>query len=330
MELVNVLVNIPLSDELLQRISEISPRIKLHDISELAGAERRGDFSRKDELDAIYAKAEVIYGFGFSPDTITRAPFLKWVQVISAGVDRFLDNNVRESTVILTNSSGVMATPISEFVLQLMLMFVKQAPLCFHLKQEKQWQRLSTTVLLSKKVGIVGLGHIGREVARLAKAFGMRVIATRRSVKQVTKTRNVDVLLPSTSLPQLLSDSDFVVISLPLTSDTNKLIGENELRMMKSTAYLINIARGNIVDEKALVLALDEKWIAGAGLDVFAVEPLPSNSKLWELDNVILSPHVSFGMEDLNVRTIELFRENLKRYLNGKRLINVVNKKRGY
>jgi phosphoglycerate dehydrogenase-like enzyme len=120
------------------------------------------------------------------------------------------------------------------------------------------------------------------------------------------------------------------VLALPLTSETNGLIGERELRTMKSTAYLINVARGSIVDEEALIRALDEHWIAGAGLDVFATEPLPPSSKLWELPNVIFSPHVAGGIEDYSMQATEIFCENLRRYLNGKKLLNVVNKKKGY
>jgi phosphoglycerate dehydrogenase-like enzyme len=158
----------------------------------------------------------------------------------------------------------------------------------------------------------------------------MRVIAIRRSASRVASARYVDMLLPREHLLQLLSDSDFVVLSLPLTPETNELIGEEELRMMKSTAYLINIARGSIVDEKALTRALDEKWIAGAGLDVFAIEPLPTDSKLWEFPNVILSPHIASGMEDYIAQATKIFCENLRRYLNRKRLLNAVSKKKGY
>jgi phosphoglycerate dehydrogenase-like enzyme len=156
------------------------------------------------------------------------------------------------------------------------------------------------------------------------------VIATRRSTRRATRARNVDLLLPREHLHQLLSESDFVAITLPFTAETNQLIGEAELRAMKPTAYLINIGRGRIVDEEALVRALSENWIAGAGLDVFATEPLPAESKLWELPNVIYSPHVAGGMEDYVARATDLFCENLKRYLNGKRLLTIVGKKRGY
>ena len=327
---VNVMINALIGDELLRQITDVSPRIRLSNIYELARAEQRGDFASKDKLDALLAEAEVIYAFRLPNDVIARAPKLKWVQVMSAGVERFLDNEFRQSSVIMTNVSGIHAIPIGEIVIELILMFAKQAPLCFQLKQEKQWKRFMPTVLRSKTVGIVGLGNIGREVARLAQAFGMRVVATRRSAKRVIRTKDVDILLPREQLPRLLSESDFVVLSLPFTSETNKLIGEEELRTMKPTAYLINIARGNIVDEEALIRAIDEHWIAGAGLDVFATEPLPVDSRLWEFPNVIFSPHIAGGMEEYNLRATELFCENLSRYLTGKNLLNVIDKKKGY
>ncbi len=328
---VNLLVTAPLDGASLERIKRVSDRMKLTDASELLRAESKGDSSAAKELDALLAEAEVIYGFRLPKDLVRRAPKLKWVQVMSAGVDRFLeDEELRKSKVVLTNVSGIHGVPIGEFVLGLMLMFAKQAPLCFQLKQQRQWGRFVPTVLRSKTVGIVGLGSIGREVARLAKAFRMRVVATRRSARGAGRARYVDVLYPPDQLHRLLSESDFVVLALPLTPESKGLIGERELRSMKPTAYLINVGRGEIVDEQALVRALEERWIAGAGLDVFATEPLPADSRLWELPNVIFSPHVAGGMEDYVERATEVFCENLRRYLSGKRLLNVVNKERGY
>ena len=327
---VNILVTTTIGEECLRLISATSPRVKLQDVTDLSRAEYRGDPAAKEQLNALLAEAEVIYGGRLPKNVIARAPKLKWVQVMSAGVDGFLGSELMQGPVMLTNVSGIHATPIGEFVLTLMLMFAKQAPLYFDLKQKKQWQRSALTVLRSKTVGIVGLGSIGQEVARLAKAFGMRVIATRRSTKRVAQARNVDLMLPRQQLPELLSDSDFVALTLPLTPETHRLIGEVELRTMKPTAYLINIGRGQLVDEEALIRALSGNWIAGAGLDVFATEPLPAESKLWELPNVILSHHVSGGREDYNIQATELFCENLKRYLNEKKLLTVVGKKRGY
>jgi len=156
------------------------------------------------------------------------------------------------------------------------------------------------------------------------------VIATRRSVTQRTPGELIDELLPPSELPALLADSDFVVLSVPLTKETRHLIGEAELRAMKPTGVLINIARGAVVDEAALVRALKEGWIGGAGLDVFEREPLPPESELWGMENVILSPHLSGGTEIYNQRAVGIFCENLRRYLAGERLLNLADAERGY
>jgi len=330
MEVVEVLVITSLDDECIRQITTISPKINLRDVSGFANAEKRGDFSSREQFDAHLAEAEIIYGPDPPKNVIARAPKLKWIQTTDAGVDDFLDSDIIGSSVIVTNTSGITAISIGECVLEMMLMFVKKMPLCFQLKQERQWKTFSLTVLHSKTVGIVGLGSIGRQVARLSKVFGMRVLATRRSTRSATRTRNVDILFSQDQLPQLLSDSDFVVLALPLTPETNNLIGEEELLTMKPTAYLINIGRGNIVDETALTRALEENWIAGAGLDVFVTEPLPVESRLWELPNVVFSPHVAGEIEDYDLQATRLFADNLRRYLSGKRLRNVVDKKRGY
>jgi phosphoglycerate dehydrogenase-like enzyme len=330
-ESIKVMVTAPIGDELLCQIAEVSPRLKVIDAAELATLEKEGDLSRRSEFDALLAGAEVLYGgLRIPPDFMSRAPLLKWLQLMSAGANRVLTDETRRSPLVITNVSGIHANPIAETVMGFMLMFVKKAPLCFELKQKREWQHFRTALLRGKTVGVVGLGHIGREVARLASAFGMRVVATRRSVTIGSRARYVDLLLPRGQLPQLLADSDFVVISAPLTPETDGLIGEAELRMMKSTAYLINVARGRIVDESVLARALAENWIAGAGLDVFVTEPLPADSPLWDLQNAILSPHISGVMENYSERATEIFLENLRRYVAGAKLINVVDKEKGY
>jgi phosphoglycerate dehydrogenase-like enzyme len=338
MKSINVLVVTPAFDksvpranqETLRQIRRVSPDINVSDASSLVAAELRGDNSGKEELNALLAKTDVIYGLIPPKDVLARAPRLKWLQMMSAGVDRLRDTEIWRSQIMITGVSGIHATPIGEFVLELMLMFVKGAPRCFEMKQKHEWQRFPPTVLRGKTVGIVGLGHIGREVARLAKAFGMRVIATRRSAKKQGTARHVDRLLPAGQLPSLLKESDFVVVATPHTAETHHFIGERELRLMKPTAYIINIARGGIIDEKALIKALDEKWISGAGLDVTEREPLPTESRLWDFPNVILSPHVSGGHEDYMVHATGLFCENLRRFLAGKRLRNIIDRKKGY
>jgi len=329
-ESINLLVTTALDEASLKQITIVSSRIKLTNVSELVQAEQKGDAAAKKQLDALLAVTEIIYGFRLPENVIARAPKLKWFQTMSAGVDRFLDDKFRRSSVIMTSVSGIHTVPIGELVLELMLMLAKQASLAFQQKQQQQWKPFLPMVLRSKTVGIVGLGHIGREVARLAKAFGMRVVATRRSARQSQRARYVDRLFAPDQLLQLLSESDFVVLTLPLTKETHKIIGEAELRSMKPTAYLINVARGQVVDEEALARVLEEHRIAGAGLDVFTREPLPADSRLWKLPNVIISPHIAGYMENYSEQATAVFCENLRRYLGGKRLINVVGKERGY
>jgi len=338
MKTINVLVvtpsfdkGLPHADEaLIKRIQSVSRRIKVTDASQLLMAEMQGDNTKKEELDALLAEVEVLFGFVPPQNTIARAPKLKWFQVTSAGVDRHQGTELWNSKVILTGVSGIHATPIGEFVMGLMLMFAKNTPLSFKMMQTREWQRYMSGTLRGKTVGIIGLGHIGGEVARLSKAFGMKVIATRRSAQTAGKTKNVDLLLPSSRMKELLGQSDYVVLTLPLTPDTKHIIGEAELKAMKPTAYIMNIGRGPLIDQEALIKALDEKLIAGAGLDVTVPEPLPKESRLWDFENVILSPHISGGMEDYMLRATELFCDNLKRYIAGKKLLNVIDKKKGY
>ena len=331
MEKVTVGVYSPSDDESLRKIAAVDGRINVEYLSPLIAAERKGDGDAGRRLDSLLAEVEVLYGWVQQTprNLLARAPRLKWIQVMSAGVDQ-LSDDIRRSPVTVTNVSGIHGIAIGEFVLEIMLMFAKRAPLCFQLKQEKRFDRFFPDTLRGRTVGIIGLGHIGREVARLAKAFGMRVMATRRSAREGSRARYTDIVYPRDQLTDMLGQSDFVVLALPLTRETAGLIGERQLRAMKPGAYLVNVARGAVIDEGALIRALEENWIAGAGLDVFSTEPLPRDSRLWELPNVIMSPHVSGGMPDYMERTMEVFCENLKRYLTGKKLRHVVHKERGY
>ncbi|MDP2932081.1 MAG: D-2-hydroxyacid dehydrogenase [Chloroflexota bacterium] len=325
-ESINVLMTHPMSEECMRQIRATSPKIILRDVSEWVAAERKGDFSFARQLDNLLAETEVIYGEWPPLNIIARAPKLKWIQNIRAGMNRFTDPALVQSSVVLINFPH--GTPVGEFAIHLMLVLAKQASLSFQLKQAKQWGSFTPALLESKTVGILGLGNVGKKVAKVAKAFDMKVVVM--EIKHLARARYVDVLLPPDRLPELLAESDFVVVTLPLTPETEKLIGEEALRTMKPTAYLINIARGPIVDEAALTRALDEHWIAGAGLDVFATEPLPADSRLWGLPNVVLSPHVAGKMVNYNEMATELLCENLRRYLSGLKLLHVVDMRRGY
>jgi phosphoglycerate dehydrogenase-like enzyme len=344
----NVLITFALEPELVRQIEGVDPRIRVLTLGQEARRLFRGERRYPSELEAqtarreleeAMAEAEVLLGFWGqmlvelypTPEALRRqAPKLRWIQLTSAGMDRAARSGLVESEFLLTSASGLHATPIGEYVLCVMLMFCKGAPRFVRAQERREWTRSMPQELLGKTVGVVGLGHIGGEVARLAKAFGCRVIATRRSAQAGATAEHVDTLLPSTGLPELLRESDFVVLAIPLTNDTRHLIGEAELRTMKPGAVLINIARGAIVDEAALVRALKEGWIGGAGLDVFEREPLPPESELWDLENVILSPHISGGTEIYNQRAVAIFCENLRRYLAGEPLMNLADAQRGY
>jgi phosphoglycerate dehydrogenase-like enzyme len=318
------------SEKDLRLIREVDPIVEVVDASPLVMAEIHNSNSGKDKLDYILARADIIFGLKLPRNLASRAPNLKWVQMMSAGVDQLRHTDLWHSKVIITGVSGIHAAPIGEFVLELMLMFAKDALRCFRMKELHQWQRFRPSLLRQKTVGIVGLGHIGKEVARLSKSFGMKVIATKRSAKGRGRLKDVDILLAPSQMGELLTGSDYVVLSLPLTSETRHIIGEAEFRHMKPNARIINIGRGELIDEKALIKALDEGQIAGAGLDVTEVEPLPKDSRLWDMENVILSPHVSGGMENYMGQATELFCDNIRRFIEGRKLRNVVHKGRGY
>jgi D-2-hydroxyacid dehydrogenase (NADP+) len=336
---VNVLVARWLEEGYRRQIAAVDPRIRVFYAAEQIAAETkrpRGPIDQAPdegadvELDSLLREAEVIYGLRFPQNILERAPRLKWVQTSSAGVDTLLETKLWQSDVILTTTSGIHIIPMREHVLGIMLMFVRHAPIYFVNKQRKVWKQDLPDQLYGKTLGVVGLGKVGEGIARAAKAFDMRVVATRRHLTEHETSPVADALYPSDKLLEMLGESDFVVVTVALTEETRKLIGERELRAMKPTAYIINIARGSVIDEAALTKALKEKWIAGAGLDVFEKEPLPQNSELWTLPNVIITPHVAGLMPDYNARAMEVFCENLRRYLAGQPLINVIDRARGY
>ncbi|MFH1675373.1 MAG: D-2-hydroxyacid dehydrogenase [Pseudomonadota bacterium] len=235
-----------------------------------------------------------------------------------------------KSGVRVANASGLHGAAMGEVVLEMMLMFVKDAPACMRMKQGREWRRYRPGLLRDRTVGVLGLGAVGKEIARLCKAFGMKVIGIRRSGGAASPIPDVDRVYPRERLPELLAESDFLVLALPLTKETEGMIGEKELRGMKPTAFLINVARGAIVDEGALIRALEEKWIAGAGLDVFTREPLPPESPFYTMPNVLFSPHISGDIPDYELRAVDVFCENLRRYLAGEPFLHEVDREKGY
>ncbi len=342
----NLVVALPLEADLLEQLRKVDPRLRVTPLGpdELALFWRRGGAdgaqrqASRERLDAALAEAEVLFGFPPRGDLLqhleSTLPRLRWFQTASAGVDRLLDSGLlakfAERGIVVTNASGLHATPIGEYILAAMLMFAKGAHRFIRAQDRHEWIRFMPSRLRDKTVGIVGMGAIGGEAARLARAFGCRVLGVRRSATDRSENGDGVTLLPPAELPSLLRESDYVVLAVPLTPETRHLVGEAELRAMKPTACLVNIARGSVVDEAALVRALKEGWIAGAVLDVFEQEPLPPESELWALENVIVSPHISGGMEGYNQGAVEILTDNLRRYLAGQPLRNVVDPDLGY
>ncbi|MEH1872872.1 D-2-hydroxyacid dehydrogenase [Nostoc sp.] len=259
---------------------------------------------------------------------LTAAPALRWQQSPSAGVNHILTPNFLQKDIILTNGAGVHAIPISEFVLAFMLYHAKNLGKLQTLQNEHTWVRgLFLEELADANLLILGTGNIGKAIASRAKAFGVTVWGSRRHPEPLA---NFDKVVGANQWRSLLPSADYVVIATPLTPETKGLIDESALRSMRQSAYLINIARGAIVDEAALLTALRQGWIAGAGLDTVATEPLPPESPLWTLPNAFITPHCSAFSPRLKERIAQLFIDNLKRYQTGQPLRNVVDKQAGY
>lgn len=280
---------------------------------------------------------DVVCSFFPPADTLTLAPNLRWLALPSAGADRVVrEGLVQPGGPVVTTSSGMHAAPIGEFALSLMLMWVRHWPEMIDLQRAATWpshegrEALAGHELSGSTLGIIGLGAIGRYIARLGRAFGMRIVATRRSAAPGDSDPDADTLVPPGHLADLLAASDFVVVSVPATAETRHIIGADELRQMRGNAFLINISRGSTVDEATLIAALTDGTIAGAGLDVFETEPLPADSPLWRLPNVIISPHVAGDTDQYSRRFTDLFLDNLARYRSGEPLRNVVDPARGY
>lgn len=274
-------------------------------------------------------EVHVIVGWNLPQEAVARARGLRWIHSTAAGVDQLLHPEVLSRDILLTGSSGIHATSISEHVLALALAHSRRLPQAIRNQGARRWDRHSTIgwEIAGQTMGILGLGAIGQALAARAAALGMRVIGTKRSP---TALPGVDRVWGPEGLDEVLSASDVLVIILPLTAETRGLIGARALGQMKPTAYLINVARGAIVQEAALIEALSAGRLAGAGLDVFEREPLPQDSPLYGMEQVIITPHVSGAVPAYYDRAIPLFCENLRRYLAGEPLLNVVDKVRGY
>lgn len=253
--------------------------------------------------------------------TLGDAPQLKWMHSCSAGFDQLLVPEIIERNLMVTRSAATHHIPISEWVIAYIFAAAKRFPALWKAQTEHRWAPPDTEEVGGKTVGIVGAGAIGSEVAKRCSALGMHVIATKRTPAD---SPLYDKVMPADQLPALLAESDFVVLACPLTTETRGMIGERQLRLMKPTAFLLNIARGGLIIDDDLLRALGEGWIAGAFLDAFQQEPLPADSPLWDVENLFITPHASYKSPHFLERSTREFAENLQRFVDGQQLHNTL------
>lgn len=285
-------------------------------------------------LEAI-ADAEVYCGFGISPEALRAGRRLRWVHSGAAGVGGSLFPEMLRRDVVLTNSAGIHAEPMAEHALAMILYFSRGLDIAVAGMRAREWrhERLTGPDLPPREVsgrvlGVVGYGGIGSAVGRKGAALGMRVRAIRRDPRDVPP--ELERLEGPDGLTRLLSEADFLVLAVPETSETRGLIGREELRLLGESAVLVNLSRGGVVDEEALLDALEERRLRGAGLDVFAREPLPPDSRFWTVDRVLITPHTGGVSRRFWGRETDLVVDNVHRYLAGEPLRNRVDKERGY
>ena len=334
--MLDVLVTMRFNEAQLERIRKASPEIRV----------------RCEPADtADYRAVHVLYAMMPPRDIVTKAPALAWVQLHMAGVNALDEHPLYTGTSVpLTTTSGVHAATIAEYAMTVLLALAHRVPRMVEWQgkgvwppDEQRWPLFVPTEVRGATLGIIGYGSIGRELARIAtSAFGMRVLALKRDPSQRVDTGYAlpgtgdptgvlpEAWLSPSELPALLQRSDVVVMCAPLTRETRGMIGARELAAMKPSAYFINVGRGPTVDESALAAAVGEGRIAGAAVDVFAQEPPPANHPLYRVDNVIVSPHVSGFLASYDDRCAELFAENLRRFVGGEPLVNLVDRAKGY
>lgn len=333
-----ILITLPLADELIEQISQVSDRFTVNRLPALEASEVPPE---------VWEKAEVLYTMYTLPQP-EQAPKLSWVHSYLAGVDKIREEEIfLKEGIQLTTSSGANASQVAEHAVMMMMALGHQLPEMMRLQRRAEWMtnkgaRYVPRELRGSTVGIVGYGSIGRQVARLVHGFGAKVLATKRNVKQPEDhgytpegmgDREGDYftrLYPPEAVRSMVSESDFVVVTVPLTSSTRGLLGRPEIDAMKPGALLVDVSRGGVVDHTALIAALTDGRLGGAALDVFPQEPLPTDHPLWELPNVIITPHVAGFSAAYNARANDLFVENLYRYVAKDPLLNPVDLSREY
>ncbi|MBI2527587.1 MAG: D-2-hydroxyacid dehydrogenase [Candidatus Rokubacteria bacterium] len=276
------------------------------------------------EAESVIAEAEILYGWAVPVNLLARAARLRWIQCMGAGVERFLVPEL-SADVVITRAAGIFGPWMAEYALGWSLWVTQRVEAFRQHQRERRWLDEPPRRLHGATLCIVGLGDIGRAIARAARAFGMTVIGVTRTGRRV---REASAVYRTGAMRRALARADFVVVTVPLTEGTRGLVGPREIAAMKPSAWLINIARGAVVDEGPLVQALSEHRIAGAILDVFEREPLPPEHPLWRLHNAVITPHISGPSTPDEIAAI--FNDNLRRYLSRRPLRHVVDRARGY
>ncbi|MFZ0531553.1 MAG: D-2-hydroxyacid dehydrogenase [Anaerolineales bacterium] len=327
---IEVLITLAFTDELMKQISEVSQRLEVEKI-----------VARKaDEIsDEVWKRVEVLYTNRVLPKP-EQAPHLRWIQFHWAGLDHVLEEPIlHREGMIITSMSGASAPQMAEHAVMMMLALGHHLPDVFAYQKKAEWPSgrwnlFSPHELRDSTVGIIGYGSIGRQIARLLQTFGATVLATKRDIMHPEDTGYtleglgdlggdlVNRLYPPQALSSLLKECDYVVVALPRTTATRGLIGAKVLAAIKPGAYLVDISRGEIVEHNALIPLLREHKIAGAALDVFPAEPLPADSPLWKLPNVIITPHIAGFSPHYDERAVALFTQNIRRYLEDLPLYN--------
>ncbi len=335
---VHMLITQPFSEEELGPLKKISKDLNI---------ELRPTRQPEEIAEEVWAQTEVLYTWRVLPEP-EQAPNLRWIQFHQAGVDNALERPIlRQPNLQITTMSGANAPQAAEHILTMLLALCYQLSNALALQNRSEWpvnrmESIPRRELRDATVGIVGYGSIGRELARLLHGLGVEILATKRDVMHPADNGYAPDgmgdpggdyakrLYPAQALRSMFKDCDFVVVTVPLTAETRGMIGAQQFKAMKPSAFLVDISRGGIVDHAALLAALNENEIAGAALDVFPEEPLPADSPLWEMPNVIITPHIAGMTASYGRRALDLFAENLKRYLAEEPLHNLVDLSRGY
>jgi phosphoglycerate dehydrogenase-like enzyme len=284
-------------------------------------------FAEESAPDAIFVCS---VGRRLVEPVLALAPEVRWIHSRSAGVEHLMFPAITESLVPLTNARGVYSASLGEFVMAAVLFFAKDFPRMRRSQAARAWDPFDVEWVHGRTMGIVGYGDIGQACAQRARAFGMRILALRRNVEAARKDPLVDEAFSLERRAELMAQSDYVVVAAPLTAETRGLVGAQEIAAMKPTGVLVNVGRGPIVDEEALVSALQQNRIRGAALDVFTTEPLPAEHPFYGLENVLLSPHCADNTPGWLESSMRFFLENLERFREGQPLLNRVDKGRGY